>query len=143
METSVLISLAAEVSEKLFRVLVESWSGSRSKDKKQARVDSWLKKNYDKLHDAVTDDSVRLLANVEFGHGLTIKSGRKLLYPNTGLSTGKLKLLDQEFRYRLEFLVLLGLLQRGMRDYRITRLGVAFLAMARTEGHYETVLKVN
>jgi len=143
MEPAILISLAAELSEKLFRVLVESWSGSKSKDKKQAKVESWLNKNYDKLRDAVTNNSIRLLGNVEYGDGLTINSARRLLHPHISLPPRKLKLFDKEFHYRLEYLVLLGLLQRGMREYHITRLGVAFLAMARTKGHYRDALKAN
>jgi len=143
MDSSILISITAAVSEKLFKVFAESWSQSKNKDKKQVKVESWLNNNYDKLREAVTDKSVHLLARAEYGDGLTITSARKLLHPHLSLPPGKLRLFDKEFHYRLEYLVLLGLFQRGMREYHITRLGAAFLAMARTKGHYGPVLKRN
>src|SRR3990172_3120381 len=109
MEPTILITLA-EVSAKLFGVFVERWSRSKNKDKKQAKVESWLNNNYDKLRDAVTNNSVRLLANAEYGEGLSIDSARRLLHPRLSLSPGNLKLFDKEFHYRLEYLALLGLL---------------------------------
>ena len=140
MELTILGPLA-EVSAKLFGIFIENWSRSKDKDKKQVKVEAWLNKNYDQLHDAVTNNSARLLATAEYGKNLTIDSARKKLHPRLSLPDDKLNLFDKEFHYRLEYLVLLGLLQRGIREYRITRLGVAFLAMARTKGHYEAVLK--
>jgi hypothetical protein len=145
MDASMLIPLAASLSEKLFKVFVESWSRSeetdKGKDKKQAKVQSWLNKNYDTLHSAVTDHSVHILLHTEYGDGLTIASARRIVHPDLSLSGGQRTQFDKEFHYRLEYLVLLGLLQRGIRKYHITRLGVTFLAKARERGHYSKVLK--
>ena len=140
MELAILGTLV-EVSAQLLKIFIENWNSSNDKDKKQVKVESWLNKNYDDLHDAITSDCAHLLAASEYGDGLTITSARRKLYPKLSLPKNKLDLFDKEFHYRLEYLVLLGLLQRGMREYRITRLGVAFLAMARSKRHYAAALK--
>jgi hypothetical protein len=141
MDTSVLIPLAATLSERLFRIFAENWSRTNESDKKQKKVQSWLNKNYDTLRNAVTDNSVHILAHAEYGEGLTIASVRRILHPNLALSSGATRQFNEELHYRLEYLVLLGLLQRGIRQYHITRLGVTFLAKARERGHYSAVLK--
>ncbi len=128
-----------DASAKLLAVIIEKWTSSDQKDKK---VERWLKKHYKSLSDELTNDSVHLLIHVEHGEGLTIRNARKIIYPSLKLPPPKVKLFEKEFHYRLEYLVRLGLLQfeRGVKEYYITRLGVAFLAMARAKGHYETVL---
>ena len=131
----------AEVSAKLFGIFIENWSRSKEKDKKQEKVESWLGKNYENLRNAISSDSAHLLAACEYEDGLSITSARRKLYPKLSPSKNMLELFDKEFHYRMEYLVLLGLLQRGLREYRITRLGVAFLAMARLKRHYAAALK--
>jgi hypothetical protein len=138
---STLLLPLAEASAKLFGVFIENWSTSRNKDRKQVKVGVWLNKHYESLRDEITNDSVHLLAHAEFGEGLTITSARRAVYPYLSLPPSKLKLFNKEFHYRLEYLVLLGLLRRGVKEYHITRLGVTFLAMARAKGHYGKVLK--
>ncbi len=139
MEPTFLLPLA-EASAKLFGVFIENWNTSKRKDQKQKRVENWLNKHYESVRDAITDDSIRLLAKAEYGEGLTVAKARHVLYPKLSLRGNHSKLFDKEFHYRLEYLVLLGLLQRGVKEYHITRLGVTFLAMARANGHYIKVL---
>ncbi len=131
-----------DASARLLSIIMEKWTSSDPKDKKQGKVEKWLKKHYKLLSDEITNDSVHLLTHAEYGKGLTIRSARKVLYPKLGIPSNKVLLFEKEFHYRLEYLVRLGLLQfeRGVKEYYITRLGVNFLAMARANGHYEQVL---
>ena len=123
---------------KLFRIFIESWNTSKPNDKKQARVENWMKKNYGSLHDTISKDSTKILASIETGKQLTLKNLTRILYPRRKFDDKTLKLLKYELRYRLEYLAFIGVIRslHKIRQYEITRLGITFLATARSKKHY-------
>lgn len=124
----------------LFRTFIEKWRKPRKTDNKQRKVNEWVARKYDLLRDSLSSDCVRLLKVVRDGKRQTVKDFLNVLYPK--LSKRRLDLLKKEFRYRLEFMVLIGVLRYlpRVRKYDITRLGVAFLDEARGRGHYSRAL---
>ena len=136
------VLLAALVNAGLKRLtaFMEEWSAKRSEDTKQQHASEWVSKHYTELRDAVTNNSMKVLAATEFGASFRRDQLRALLHPELDLDHQSMMAFDLEFHYRLEYLVLLGLLTSGMREYRITRLGVAFLAAARERSDYASAL---
>jgi hypothetical protein len=127
---------------KLFKTFIQVWSTSRGIDNTQRRVKNWISANYDSLHDCLSTDSVKLLAEIDGGRRQGLEDFINVLYPKHRLRKRALGLLRREFRYRLEFLVLLGVLRHlpAISRYELTRLGVAFLAQARAKRHYRKIL---
>lgn len=124
----------------MFKTFIESWTKTRSKDNKQAKVNNWIKNNYDPLFDAITVNSVRLLKAAESGKKFRIDQFREVLHPNIRLRHEEQYLFDREFHYRIEYLVLIGVLKKGLRDYKISRLRFSFLREARDRGDYQGIL---
>jgi len=136
--TSALITAGA----KLFNTLVEVWNTSRTDDKKQTGVNKWLDKHYDLLHDSLSTNCVNLLSYVDDGKRLRAGDFLKIFCVQNKFNKKTKDLLKSEFRYRLEFMVLLGVIRHlpHIGRYEITRLGVSFLSQARANKHYSMVL---
>lgn len=141
MEPTVTVALIA-AGAKLFKTFIQVWSTSRGIDNTQKKVKKWISANYDSLHDCLSTDSVNLLADIDGGKRQGLADFINVLYPKHRLRKRALGLLQREFRYRLEFLVLLGVLRHlpAIGCYELTRLGVAFLEQARAKRHYRKVL---
>ena len=134
------VGLLVSAGAKRFAAFVREWSAARTTDAAQKKVEAWLSKHYDVLSKAVTNNSARALAMCEYGKRFRIDQLRQVIHDELDFSDAQLILFDREFHYRAEYLVLLGVLSSGMREYHITSLGVAFLAEARRRGHYSDVL---
>lgn len=141
MEPTIIAALI-KAGVNLVALFVESWSKSPPGDKEQKKVEGWLADpgNYESLSKMITKNSVKLLLAAEYGKGFRIDEFREVLHPKLGLSPKEKPVFDLEFHYRLEYMRLLGVLTIGMREYRITRLGKAFLAKARANKDYASVL---
>ena len=105
-----------------------------------AEVEKILNKTYDKLTNYFTEHCVRILLELENGIYLRIPELRRRLNPGLQLPGEAMSQFDSEFRYRLEYLRLTGVLTLvAGSEYRITRLGQAFLEEARRRHDYINV----
>jgi hypothetical protein len=116
---------------------------SEDADKEATRV---AKKSYEILKRNVSGGCARLLKILEtasFTESLLRPNMiREKLYPSIMLSSQDLNKFDDEFRYRLEYLRLNGLVELvSNTEYGISRLGLAFLAEARRRRDYPGELK--
>jgi hypothetical protein len=98
-------------------------------------------KVYDQLREEFTDGCVQVLKILEAGQLKRASQVRAAFYPKLTEPAGAIEALNSEFRYRLEFLRHCGVLARisGV-EYGITAVGLAFLAEARKQHHYDDVL---
>jgi len=134
--TSSLIGAATS----LFKTLIQTWGKDKASDKTQAKVEKWADKRFEDFEQALTVNCVKILSFLEYSSGLRLPEARAKLHPELMLPTNEMHLFDLEFEYRLEYLRLLGILNKGLREYRLTRLGAAFLAEARKRGKFKEAL---
>lgn len=127
----------------LFKIFIENWDRTYGEDRKQNRIKKWLKRNYLKLSRHISVDCVKLLIVVEYGKKYKSKDYLKKIHPKLKIRKKNLDILIREFEYRLNYLVLLGVLDKGPEEYSITRLGRAFLSTARARYAYPSVLSPN
>ncbi len=141
MEPAVTVALISTAA-KLFDTFIEMWNTSQKVDNKQRKVKNWISENYNSLRASLSENCVKLLAAVDNGKRLRVGDFLKILYPKHKLDKRSLSLLKNELHYRLEFLVLIGVLRHlsTIQRYEITRLGVAFLELARAKKDYGPVL---
>jgi hypothetical protein len=141
MEPAVTVALISTAA-KLFGTFIEMWDASQKVDNKQKKVNKWISENYYSLRAFLSENCVKLLAAVEGGKRFRGGDFLKVLYPKHKLDRRSLVLLKNELHYRLEFLVLIGVLRHlpSIQRYEITRLGVAFLELARAKKDYGPVL---
>ena len=115
---------------------IELFAGKRdpTAQKQASRV---IEKTYETLKGNLTGGCVRVLKLLESGSLLYPPLIRQKYYPNLQLPEDHLKELDSEFRYRLEYLRLNGVVTLvAGGEYGITRLGLAFLEEARHRRDY-------
>lgn len=143
--SSIVTAALIGAGTRLFTTFFEIWSASQKPDKKQKAINKWINNNYKSLHESLSSDCVRLLAELDGGKTLRLGDLVKVLYPKLSLTNRNLKLFKDEFRYRLEFLTVIGVLcfLPYQRRYKITRLGVAFLEQARAKKDHHKVLLRN
>ncbi len=141
METQIalaIISTAGAFANKLLEVWNKTPDGhkqTKQEKKIQSALTTTIEKHYTDLQSALTTDSVKILHYMEPGDPVKEKEVWKYLFPK------KKKYVD-EFEYRLRYLEALGLVKGGIRsEYRITRLGRAFLEEARRRGDFKRALK--
>jgi hypothetical protein len=116
------------------------WVGRRD-DKAQADAQTVVTKVYDTLRLNFTDGCVQVLKLLESGENQATFQIRGRLYPNLNLDNAIERQFDGEFKYRLEYLRLNGVVTLvGGSEYGITRLGQAFLEEARKRRDYFKVL---
>ncbi len=127
-------------SPKLIEIAIQLWRG-KDVDAETKKV---LDQAYDKLIDYFTDHCVKVLLALEEGIFLPIPDLRSRLHPGLQLPEAAIYQFDSEFKYRLEYLRLTGVVALvAGSEYRITRLGRAFLNEARRRRDYSKVLFVH
>jgi hypothetical protein len=134
-----IIAAIISAGVKLASTFIEKWSSTKTSDAKQQKVDKWVKNNYEELKGSITGNCVKLLLAVEYGESFRVDDFRKILHPQLTLNELEI-VFDLEFQYRLEYLTLIGLLNKGMREYTISRLGASFLREARQRKDYIEIL---
>ena len=103
-------------------------------DKKAGDVTAQL---YDTLKQQITDGSFEILLKLESGENQTPFQIVRRMYPSLSLDREMENLFMGEFRYRLEYLKIIGLLTMvGGSEYAITRVGSAFVEEARKRRDY-------
>src|SRR5689334_8530155 len=112
--------------------------GYHKDDKSAAAATKVMSKAYDTLRTDLTDGLVRVLKLLENGENLPYSDIRMRVYPSLKLTPEFTTPFDEEFKYRLEFLRLHGLLMKvgSGPEYTITKLGQAFLQEARGRRDY-------
>lgn len=110
-------------------------------DKANADAQKVAVKVYDVLHTNFTDGCVEVLKLMEGGENQLPSQIRDRLYPTFHLEGDAEDHFEREFRYRLEYMRLNGVLTLiGGIEYGISRLGQAFLQEARKRRDYRSVL---
>jgi hypothetical protein len=116
------------------------WYKGKDEDA-DAEAKKIIKKAYDKLRNYFTDHYVKVLLALGNGIGLPIHELRGRIHPRLQLAGKAIHKFDGEFRYRLEYLRLTGVITLvAASEYRITRLGQAFLEEVRRRRDYNEVL---
>lgn len=138
MEPTVIVAVVSAAGGLLGKVI--EWVG-RKDDKASEDAKSVVLKAYDTLKLNFTDGCVRVLKQLESGENQASFQIRSKLHPSLQLTPELERVLDGEFKYRLEYLRLNGVLAMvGGSEYGITRLGQAFLQEARSRKDYYNVL---
>lgn len=115
---------------------------SRDAGDQDAKVKKVVSESYDKLKNLVTPPCVKLLRFGEDGSYHDVSQYRMHLYPEITFSDHlESNRFDDEFEYRLRYLVATGFFTHAMGEYYITRLGAAFLAKARDEKDFRDELR--
>jgi hypothetical protein len=138
LEPTVIAALVSAAGGLLGKVIER---GSQRDEKAAAHAKEIIDKTYETLRVNFTDGCVRVLKLLESGQNQAPFQIRSKLYPSLKLAPEAMQNFDSEFRYRLEYLRLNGVLTMvGGREYGITRLGQAFLEEARRKHDYYSVL---
>ena len=138
MEPSVIAAVVSAAGTLLGKVI--EWAGRRD-DAAQKQAKEVIEKAYDALKANFTDGAVTVLKVLENGENQAPFQIRHRMYPALTLSKDQEPQFDGEFRYRLEYLRLNGVVTLvGGSEYGITRLGQAFLEEARRRRDYYRVL---
>ena len=134
---SIIFAVVSAATRTTIQAIIAAF-GTTDADEEAARV---IEKTYDVLKLNLTGGCARLLKLLETA-SLTDTlyrppQIRKQLYPSLRMSDDNLDAFDGEFRYRLEYLKLNGLVELvSGTEYGISRLGLAFLAEARRRRHF-------
>jgi hypothetical protein len=137
---STIIAAVVTAAGALLEKAVELFAGNRDK-KRQAPAEQVIQDTYDTLRGNLTDGCVKALKLLESGSLLYPGMIRQKFYPTLQLPAEPLQTLDHEFRYRLEYLRLNGVVTLvAGGEYGITRLGLAFLEEARRRRDYYDLL---
>jgi hypothetical protein len=132
-----IITSAAKVGPSIF----QHFMGRTANVEKE--VQKLVSAKYPELKSCLTLSLMKLLKFGEYGDYHTVQEFRKHLYPTMTFSARKKEeAFDQEFKYRLNFLVATGFFtisQGG--EYYITQLGAGFLREARNQREFIDVLR--
>ncbi len=138
LEAPVLAALVTATGKLIGKAI--EWASTKDA-KADAQAKEVLNEVYDKLQDYFTDHCVKVLLALENGSYQPIYELRARVHPTLQLPEGAMNQFDGEFRYRLEYLRLSGVVTLvAGSEYRITRLGQAFLEEARRRRDYNKVL---
>jgi hypothetical protein len=124
-----IVAAVVNASGGLLGKMIEVYFGGDHDTRTEKQTDRIIQKTYDHLRWNLTGGSVRVLKLLELGSLYYVEMIRKRFYPNLQLPEEHVKTLDSEFRYRLEYLRLhgvVGLVGGAHGEYGITRLGMAF-----------------
>lgn len=131
-----IIAAVVTASGSFLGKLVDVYANT-SDTKTRERAASVAQRVYEPLKGNLTGGSVRLLKLLESGSLLYPQMIRKRMYPELQIPSEYQQAFDGEFRYRLEYLRLNGLVQLvAGAEYGITVLGLAFLQEARRRRDY-------
>ena len=135
----IIIEALVSAAGKLLSKVIES--ASERDDAAHEQAKKVIKKTYGVLRGNFTDGAVRILKMLEDGRNRMVFQIRQSMYPTLKLPQNIEHQFDGEFRYRLEYLRLNGVVYFiGGSEYAITRLGQAFLEEARRRRAYPDVL---
>jgi len=98
------------------------------------RADDWVSCHYDAMRLAVSPRSATLLRQVCAHPGQQSRDYRKMMYPALHLDGDAQDHFDKEFQYRMDYLVLVGVLVQEINRYHLTEVGAAFLRATVAEG---------
>ena len=130
-----IITAAASVGTSIF----EGWS--KSSKKVDEKLDKLVTENYEKLRLHITDPCTRILKRSEDRQNHVLSDLREAAYPGTKFSAyTDEQQFDEQFKYRLKYLQLVGVMSQIGGDYFITPLGLAFLREARNRKEYFDIL---
>ena len=140
MEATVIAAVVSAAGGLLEKVI--EWASPKGDDDKaNTQAQAVVIKAYDTLRTNFTDGCVRVLKLMESGEIQPPNKIRALLYPTLHLVGEAEEHFDGEFKYRLEYMRLNGVLTMvGGSEYGITHLGQAFLEEARKRRAYYSVL---
>lgn len=126
----------------LLSKILEWGANSQTDAAKEAQADKVIKKTYDTFKGNFTDNTVKVLRVLDDETNLLPTHIRPKLYPDLALQAkATATAFDAEFRYRLEYLCLYGVVRHiGDSEYGITQFGKAFLKEARGRKHYLSVM---
>jgi len=100
--------------------LFERWPRSKNE---QDRAREYVRSNYDTFHGALSDNSVRVLSLLEDSQMRRLVEVRRHLYPDSSFgSREESDRIDAEFKYRLQFLEMIGVVAHPMDEYYISQL---------------------
>jgi hypothetical protein len=134
-----IIAAVVTASGGLLSKMIE-WA-SKSNDDAHKKATKVIGKTYDVLKGNLTDGAVRVLKFLEDGRNRMLIQLRQSMYPALNLAQNEEGQFNHEFRYRMEYLRLNGVVSFvGGSEYAITRLGQAFLEEARRRRDYPDVL---
>ena len=138
MEAVIIAAIITAASKAVPTIFERVLGGTSSSD---AKIQSFVSKKYADLKNFVTPPCVQLLKFAEDGTYHDVKQFRTHLYPNvTFKERTEEDSFDDEFQYRLRYLVATGFFTNAMGEYYISRLGAAFLAEARNRREFRGVL---
>jgi hypothetical protein len=135
-----LVAAVVSAAGALLEKALEVFAGARD-PKAQEQLAGVIHGIYPPLKVNLTPGCLRVLRSLEAGGLMYPWMLRERFYPKLQLPQEQLKELDREFRYRLEYLRLHGvvaLIAGG--EYGISRLGLAFLEEARRRRDYPSEL---
>jgi hypothetical protein len=131
-----IIAAVVTASGSLLGKVIELFAGKRD-PKTQEQAASVIQKTYDTLKGNLTGGCVRVLMLLESGSLLYPAMIRERYYPALLAPQEYMKPFDAEFRYRMEYMRLNGIVTLvAGGEYGITRLGLAFLEEARRRRDY-------
>jgi hypothetical protein len=114
---------------------------TRETPDQEERVKRVVSEHYNELKNLVTPVCVKLLKFAEDGTYHDLFQYREQLYPDMTFSNRTNEdRFNNEFEYRLRYLVATGFFFNAIGEYYITQLGAAFLAKARDERDFSDVL---
>jgi hypothetical protein len=139
MDTQI-ISVIVDVAGDLLRKVVD-WIGSRKDPDADENARKVVEKVYETLKTNLAPHCVKILKLLEIDDYQPPSEIRKYIHPNLNMDKETEEKFDGEFRYRLEYMRQNGVIAfMGGNEYRLTRLGQAFLAKARSLHDYPSVL---
>jgi hypothetical protein len=133
--TATIIAAVVNASGTVLTSVIGLFANREIKGEEQAR--QVIDKTYETLKGNLTGGSVQVLKQLEGGSLLYSDMLRKRLYPDLSESPEFLRAFDAEFRYRLEYLIVNGVITFvPPSEYGISRLGRAYLEEARRRKDY-------
>ena len=133
--TATIIAAVVNASGAVLTSVIGLFANREIKGEEQAR--QVIDKTYETLKGNLTGGSVQVLKQLEGGSLLYSDMLRKRLYPALSESPEFLRAFDAEFRYRLEYLKVNGVITFvPPSEYGISRLGMAYLEEARRRKDY-------
>jgi predicted transcriptional regulator len=127
-----IINTAGKMANKIIEGLGRPGDQPAQEKKVEDKAEEVVKEQYRQLVQGLTSNCVRVLKCLESGDPRRAKWIWKKAFPK--------REYQSEFTYRLRYLSAIGLVIESMSEFRITRLGRAFLGEARNKIDFREVL---